>query len=321
MQREICSSGLHKRNWQACTSTLAKTVLGSAMTLPCKGRCVACGGELSFFGPRLQYAYMRCRVCGSIQLHPMPDEAELIRSYEEEYASALHYEKDPVLCKKASRTYYESITNALRDYAVQGPILDYGTGWGGLCSTLIGKGFTCSGVEMSRQMAAYCTSRGLPVRWGGMESIRGQVFSAFVLCTVFEHLVDPDRWLTEANSLLAPDGFIFSVQPTALFANLVGRTLRLGNPYAPLPQLGLVFCPPWHTVFFSFRGMEVLARRNGFELLEIRPAPQGRQGGLAGLAQLGLEMLNRFGWRLVGRQWPLMIAHLFVLRKKRHVSP
>jgi hypothetical protein len=58
-----------------------------------------------------------------------------------------------------------------------------------------------------------------------------------------------------------------------------------------------------------------LMAKHGFELLDIRPAPQGRAGGVIGLVQVAVETINRGGWKLMGRSWPLLIAHIFVFRK------
>lgn len=279
--------------------------------------CAACKGSLHPFGKRLNYTYMRCGACGTIQLYPMPDRLEIARCYEEEYAASQHYEADPELCIKSARTYYQSIVQVLKDYEVRGPVLDYGAGWGGLCDMLIQNGFLCTGMEISRDMVASCRGRGLPVEQGDIESLEGRVFSALVLCTVFEHLIDPDHWLAQASRLLGENGLLVTLQPTSGFADFMGRILRLGNLRAPLPRLQQVFCPPWHTAFFSFTGMKAIANRNGFELLEIRPAPQGRQNGITGFAQSILGGMNRAGWRLMEKNWPLVIAHLFVLKKNR----
>ena len=117
------------------------------------------------------------------------------------------------------------------------------------------------------------------------------------------------------HRLLAPHGLFITLQPTAPFADLMGRVVRFGNVRAPLPALHQFFCPPWHTVFFSLDGMKQLMAKHGFELLDIHPAPQGRMPGVMGLAQRVLETINRVGWRLMGRSWPLLTAHTFVFRK------
>lgn len=280
-------------------------------------QCVACGGTLTLFGPRLQYEYHRCVECGTIQLYPLPSAAELARAYAAEYATAGHYEGEADRSRMCARPYYQSIIGALKDYHAEGVVVDYGAGWGGLCELLIAQGFHVQGVEPSDTMAAHCRKKGLPVHQGDLNVLQnkeGQI-GTFALNTVFEHLVAHDAWLSHVHRLLAPHGLFVTLQPTAPFADLLGRVVRFGNVRAPLPALQQVFCPPWHTVFFSLDGMKHLMAKHGFELLDIRPAPQGRMGGMLGLAQLVLETINRVGWRLMGCSWPLLTAHTFVFRK------
>ena len=287
-----------------------KTVKDSA-------RCVACGGTLTLFGPRLQYEYHRCVQCGTIQLYPLPSAAELARAYSAEYATAGHYEADADRCRMSARTYYQNIAGVLKRYDTKGLVVDYGAGWGGLCELLIAEGFYVQGVEPSDTMAAHCRKKGLPVQHGDLSVLHdkeGQI-GTFALNTVFEHLVAHDAWLSFVHRLLAPHGLFVTLQPTAPFADLLGRVVRFGNVCAPLPALHQFFCPPWHTVFFSLDGMKHLMAKHGFELLDIRPAPQGRMGGMLGLAQVVLETINRVGWTLMGRSWPLLTAHIFVFRK------
>ncbi|HUW59466.1 MAG TPA: hypothetical protein VMZ06_00555 [Candidatus Bathyarchaeia archaeon] len=38
-------------------------------------------------------------------------------------------------------------------------------------------------------------------------------------------------------------------------------------------------------------------------------------GGLAGLVQRALQLINRAGWRLFERRWPLVIVHISVFKK------
>jgi len=127
--------------------------------------CVACGGPLSLFGRRTNYEYFQCSACKTIQLSPLPSKQEMEKAYVAEYATAGHYEKDPNVCNRAARTYYQSIIKTLKDYKIKGIVLDYGAGWGGLCEMLMDNGFQCQGVEKSQDMITYCQKRGLPGLW------------------------------------------------------------------------------------------------------------------------------------------------------------
>ena len=84
--------------------------------------------------------------------------------------------------------------------------------------------------------------------------------------------------------------------------------------------MAVVVCPPWHTVFFSLEGMRALTGRYGFELIEVRPAPQGRVEGWMQGVQAAMELVNRLGWSLLRGRWPGLTAHTFVLRKTGDVA-
>lgn len=281
----------------------------------CTTSCVACGGSLGPFGKRRNYDYRRCIQCGTIQLAPLPSKADLDEAYNQEYASAAHIDPVPEARNAAGEKHFRAILDALRDHGVRGRVLDYGTGWGGLCQLLIDNGFECEAIELSKEMVSYCQKRGLPVRHGDITTVDRNDFSALALSCVFEHLVNHEDWLARAYSLLRDDGLLVSMQPTARFACFMAQALRLGIKRLPLPALHQTLCPPWHTVLFSLDGMAMLATRHGFELLEIRRAPQGAERGMTGLAQGLLNLINRGGWRAMGTAWPLVIGHIFVFRK------
>ena len=277
--------------------------------------CVACCGPLSFFGRTQGYEYQRCTACGTLQLIPPPSREDLDRAYASEYATANHISPDPAQYYELSRTYCSAALRVLKDYGVQGRIAEVGAGWGGLSQLLLANGFEYDGVEPSEQMASYCRNQGLPVVRGDIMALPGHGYAALVLTNVFEHLVEHEHWLSHANEILQPGGLFVTAQPTAHFARLAAQVFRLGRLNAPLPQLHQEFCPPWHAVLFSLKGMEQLAARHGFELISIRPMPQGRDPGLTGILQRILERVNNLGWLVLRVRWPLVIGHIFIFRK------
>jgi 2-polyprenyl-3-methyl-5-hydroxy-6-metoxy-1,4-benzoquinol methylase len=249
----------------------------------------------------------------------MPDEAELARAYKEEYIAG-RYKEDfsgPDWWRRASRTYCESIVRVLKDYCVNGLVVDYGAGWGHLVDMMIQGGFDARGVELSEHTVAYARKRGLPVQQGDLSLLNGldgQV-SAITMSAVFEHLVNHAAFLSKLRSLLKDDGLFVTLHPTAAIFNLICTLVRVGNKQKPLPSLAGAIVAPWHTVLFSVDGTKQFISRHGFRLLEVRPAPQGRLGGLLGLIQISLELTNRIGWRLFRTRWPLLTTHIFVFQK------
>jgi len=288
------------------------------------GKCVACGGELTLFGPRLNFEYHVCSSCETLQLFPMPTEKELEKAYASQYATAMQIEEsnDPEWWKTAGQPYRKDILRALQNHNISGLIFDFGAGWGHLCEMLLENGFNCRGAELSSEMSTYCKKKGLPVKHGGFEVLEtlDEKISTIVMCAVFEHLTDHHTWLRRFNRLLPVGGYVVTLHPTAACYTLIGKIIRFGNRRKELPDLHGAFGVPWHTAFFSLKAMGIVAEQEGFQLVEIRPASQGVTGGLIGLAQKCLQAVNHIGWKLAGLRWPLITTHVFVLRKTRDLS-
>jgi len=283
--------------------------------------CIVCEGKLTLFGPRSGYTYYRCPRCATIQLFPMPDEADLARAYTTEYVAGKYKDEfaGPEWWRRVSRTYCASIVQVLRDHRVEGGVVDYGAGWGHLVETMIQNGFDASGVELSKDEVAYARRRGLPVTQGDLSVLKGQEgrLAAITMSAVFEHLVNHAAFLLTIHELLQDDGLFITMHPTAAIFNLLGNIVRLGDKTKELPDLAGSISAPWHTVLFSIEGTEQFISRHGFRLLEIRPAPQGRLGGFLGVIQISLEQVNRVGWRVFRTRWPLLTTHIFVFQKIR----
>ena len=243
----------------------------------------------------------------------------MMKAYQTEYVADKHTEEfaDPEWWRDVSRTYCASIVQVLRDYHVNGLVVDYGAGWGHLVDMMRRSGFEAQGVELSQDQLAYARGRGLPIHegdLGALKALEGQV-SAITLSAVFEHLVNHAALLSAAHTLLKDDGLFITLHPTAATLNLLGNLLRLGNKRKPLPDLAGAFTAPWHTALFSIDGTRQVISRGGFDVLEIRPAPQGRLGGMLGMVQILLELVNKVGWRMFHTRWPLVTTHIFVCQK------
>lgn len=280
--------------------------------------CIACNGSLSFLGNKSNYHYSTCNNCKTVQLSPPPNKSNLEKAYSDSlYASDSHGQGDPTVIHESSRPYYTCIANALSDHKITGLVVDYGAGWGGLCSLLLERGFKCKGIELSKNMVEGCQKMQLPVQQGSLESLskEGCKAQALVLCGVFEHLVDPRKFLQDAGHILEPNGLLISLQPTAQFASLFATVSRFGRRKKQLSSMFFVFDPPWHIALYSIKGMKTIAEQCGFDLLEVRFTPQGRMPGLYGMVQRLLEWTNKIGWALFKKKWPLLVSHTFVFKK------
>lgn len=298
-----------------------------------RNACVICDGDLKFLGPRRgelgptappkEYKYYVCRLCGSVQLSPMPTPEEMAVLYKDCYLSDNETERaiSPEAWREASRTYNESILKEVRKHVIRGPVLDFGAGYGFLCELLNRNGYECTGVELSDQRLAYCRQHNMPVQKAGPEVFQQRHgLSAILLCAVFEHLSAHLEFLKQASKGLGEGGVIITLHPTSKVYRLLALLFRFGMSRRELPHLAGAFAPPWHTLFISIQGMRLLAERAGLEVCDIRPAPQGRLEGPLGFIQVCLEAVNRAGWFFFGTRWPLHTSHIFVLRRERSLA-
>jgi SAM-dependent methyltransferase len=283
--------------------------------------CLACRSELlSFFGKRLSYDYHLCGACGSLQLCPVPTEAELRAAYASDYAASSDAMHDgspvaPAVLNGDHERYHRRIVDVVKESGVSGPILEIGCGFGGLGAQALRAGLPWEGIDLSEQAVAYCRKLGLPVRLADLSEVTEKQFGAIVMCFVFEHLTDYDSFLSSCRHRLLPNGRIITLHPTARFAHLFGSLLRMGNKDRQLPRLDSAFVPPWHTALVSISGIRALATRNGFRVEQVLPSPTGRFGSMTRrTAQFGIQCINRVGWTLAGESWPLTPAHLVVMQ-------
>lgn len=279
--------------------------------------CIDCGGKLRPFGVKKGYSYYSCTLCRTIQLHPLPDENEITEAYMQDYAGAGHYE-DANLELRKNHMFYLALADAIEKAEVpQGPVLDYGCGWGGFSAVLAERGREYLGVDLSEEMTEYCKEQGLNVRLGDAAdpSLEKGSFSAVGMNAVLEHFTDPEGMLRTLGELLQPGGVIVSTSLTQPFAGFLGRIGMIVRRTKELPDLNRIFHPPWHVVFHSPTGMRRLAERCGLKLESVRPMGYGPMPGLIGLLRPFVDTFGKSGYGLIGERWPIPPAHLFLIRK------
>lgn len=200
-------------------------------------------------------------------------------------------------------------------------MVDYGGGWGHLCKLMIDNSIkNVSGIEASLEMVEYAKKKEIPMIQGGFEELKNcKSFSILTMCAVFEHLTDHNKWLKEINKLLPVGGYFITLHPTSRIYNFLGDILRLGKKEKELPELHGTFYPPWHTILFSLKGMQMLASKFGFEIIEVVPASQGQLNGFIGVIQKLLGIVNKLGFLFFKLKWPLITTHIFVLKKNADI--
>lgn len=136
-----------------------------------------------------------------------------------------------------------------------GNLLDVGCGNGGFLLLAQQAGWTVEGIDFDAGAVQAARSRGLNVRYGGVEMLDGQqaCFDVITLSHVIEHVHEPNALLKRLNELLKPGGVLWLETPnlTSLGA------LRFNAHWRGLE-------PPRHLVLFNRDAILRSLRQAGF---------------------------------------------------------
>ena len=225
---------------------------------------------------------VRCRVCGHMQLDPMPDEELLSHAYTE--AASDDYIEEEAGQRATARRALERIER----YAPgRGKLLDLGCWVGFLLAEARERGWTAIGVEPSEFGSDYAREQlGLDVITSDLfdAPLPGGAFDAVTMGDVIEHLTESSGALQRIRELSAPRGVLWLALPDAgsRLARAMGRRW-----WSVLPT---------HVQYFTRHSISMLLERGGYEVLEIRTAPKAftvgyyleRIGGYSPAAARGL---------------------------------
>ncbi|MDR0759324.1 MAG: class I SAM-dependent methyltransferase [Treponema sp.] len=221
--------------------------------------CVLCGG--SRFKKHFSYGdfrYVRCTICGLVQINPQPVPAAVRDRYGADYLSYERANETAFLRLQELALKDAGFFDDLEDYlTVREPpaVLDIGCATGALLSSLREKGWQVTGVEISRPQAEYARrERNLDVRTRPLEENRfpPDSFRAVLASHLIEHLNDPASLVREVYRILLPGGCFYVTTPNiaGFQARLLGKRWR-----------SAIFD---HLYLFSAKTLPALLRRNGF---------------------------------------------------------
>ena len=208
------------------------------------------------------FPYWRCSRCGTVRLHPLPDDETIGRAY------ATYHEPLPEQLSKLQQ-YGEKLaqreaTLLTEDADPSRPLVDVGCGAGAFLRRLQRTDFTgeLRGVEFVPEVAARATQQlGLPVEQGTAEGFAAEPGSlgTIVMRHVIEHLKDPGEVLARFHTSLEPGGTLYLGTPDsrALSAKAFGKYWHGWDP-------------PRHLHIFTNASLKQLVSQHGFEPVRER---------------------------------------------------
>jgi len=246
--------------------------------------CALCGGER--FIPSLfceGFSYVKCAVCGLVQINPQPLAAGVERRYRQSYGNDyLAYElKNEAAFLELQKLAladagFDRIEGKLMGYKDRKPaVLDIGCATGALLAFLRDRGWQTTGVEISPSAEYARGERGLDIRCQNLENCRfpPESFDVALASHVVEHLNNPGTFIREVWQLLRRGAYFMLTTP-----NIDGFQARLlGGRWR-----SAIFD---HLYLFSIRTIKALLKTQGFVTEGIYT-----WGGLAaGIAPLPLK--------------------------------
>jgi len=230
--------------------------------------CIACGNEFKQSGQD----YVQCKNCNSfVYISDKTAEQENLQYFDGIYKVNISFAEDIKKRKifdsfesrdrhlrRSIREYFDALMKK-KEYLLSssGKLLEIGFGQGDNLLRLLKHGVDVYGMDISQTAVDKFRER-YPMYADRVECgtrFRKKV-SVVYCCALFEHLDNPALFLEDVKASLAIDGI------------LIIDALPILNPHPSdfTPRDDISFWKPCHRIIYSRSGLEVLLKKNGFQL-------------------------------------------------------
>ena len=229
-----------------------------------KARCIVCGSdEVKVLFSKDSVSYAKCRKCDHTMQDPLPDEREILNTYDlgnryfVDETKGVDFEKGERALIDTARFYISVLSPYIRDYGKRRlNVLDFGCGTGILISEFAKDGHNAIGVELSRWASEFGRKRyHVNIMEGDVceVDLPENSFDVITMMNSIEHLLDPLMFLERLYRLLKKEGIIVIATPNGdcIAARLFGKSWRY-------------YLPNEHLYIFSPRSLRLSIERAGF---------------------------------------------------------
>lgn len=227
-------------------------------------KCNLCGSsEIKFLFEKNFYKIGKCKVCGLIFVLDEIREEDLKKAYSKGYFTGENdmvyrdYEAD----KEGKIAEFAESLKEIEKRQDKGKILDVGCAFGFFLDVAKKSSWKTFGVEISNHAVKYATDKlGLKVFEGELKGANfpSDYFDVITFWDNIEHLRDPSATLMEANRIVKENGLIVITT-----ANAAGINAKFFG------KKWIVYAPPWHLYYFSYRNIQQLLLKANFRIEHI----------------------------------------------------
>lgn len=236
--------------------------------------CLDCGGS------RLKLRYqlrdkgdaciVACEDCDLVQLEDRPSDAELALLYANGYfegvGSDAGYEAYANQEQEYLATFDEDVRR-IRDFVVEGSVLDVGCGYGYFVRRALAAGFDAYGVDLSadgiREAEKHVPGRVFCGTLDTVEALADRRFDVIFASHLIEHITEPQHFVQSLVGRLSERGVVMFVTP-----NIESWLAWLSGPR------WVSFKIPEHVAYYSPKTIRRLLESADLELLAIDSAYQ-----------------------------------------------
>lgn len=142
-------------------------------------------------------------------------------------------------------------------------VVEIGCGTGQYYEAWKEMGVKWAGVEVNKEMLAFCRSRNMPVEEFDQCIGSGETYDVVFMSQVLEHIFEPHDFLKKIGRLLSSHGILHVDVPNHdSLTSLYRRVNAFQNDYGFLQ-------PPHHLIAYTKRSLAYLLGKSGFEVVEI----------------------------------------------------
>ena len=253
---------------------------------------------------------VKCKKCGFIYVNPRIQGQYILQGYSE------GSDETHVGQAKGRELTFAKNLKLINKYAPKkGRILDIGTAGGSFLYVAKKDGWEVHGVEPNKWMAQWGKKHyGIEIKPGDIFSNKypDKYFDVVTLWDVLEHVPDADKTLKEINRILKPGGLLVVNYPD------------IGSWIARVLKRKWMFLLSVHLYYFTRRTIKLMLKKNGYEILKIKPHFQSlsfgylifRTGAYSKLLQkIGKIMIKTL--KIQDKQVSYWIGQTLVIARKK----
>lgn len=239
------------------------------------------------------FRVLKCRHCGLVFVHPIPDPGDLVGHYDENYYKVWITEQQD----KRARMWRNRL-HRIEKRIPKGHLLDVGCGDGSFLALAQESGWTISGIEYSTHASEFVSARlGIQIHCGELTKADypEKTFDVVTLWHVLEHVTDPMAYLSKIFRILKPSGWLVLAVPNvnAVVMQLAYRILKGRKMQLFSPKDREV-----HLYHFSVETLRAYIEKTGFKYIRLSPD--------TGIVDPGKRFINCTAillYRLTGRTY------------------